>query len=106
MPVPGQPNNPGGVNGLYEREAPYGAIKRLQQSIQAAPISPNPATNAPRKAQRAAVSGGNKSPAPPQDYPTWVAQQWAGLASIPGASPLVQDLAARAAQQVTLYGSS
>lgn len=111
MPAPGMANNPEGVNGLYHREEPYGAIKRLQQSTQAAPIAPTPAVNAPRRAQRAAVNGRTRTAqaqgsttAP--DYQTAIAQVWQQMASMPGASPLVQQYAVRAAQQVGLNGSS
>lgn len=108
MPSPGVVNNPGGANGaqMFEHESSYGEVKRLQQSIQAAPIAPAPAVNAPRRAQRAAVNRSARTPAAssqtPADYQTQIAAQWAQLASLPGASPLLQEYAARAARQVNL----
>lgn len=64
-------NNPSGENstrsfGGFGPETPYGAIKRLQQSLRAAPIEANPALSAPGRLQRQATSGGQ---APPQPVP-------------------------------------
>lgn len=113
MPFPGAVNNPGGANGtqMFEHESEYGAVKRLTQSVQQAPIAPTPAVNAPRRAQRAAVKRSQPSaPASPQaatpeDYYAAQAQVWAAIASLPGASDLVKQYAARAAAQVNLAPS-
>lgn len=100
MPFPGQINNPGGVNGLYESEAPYGAIKRRQQMTQAAPLPPNRAINTPRRAQRSAtkLSQAIAQQQAPAAEPLDPMQQWAAIAAIPGASPLVRDYALRASR--------
>lgn len=106
MPNPGQANNPGGVNGLYESEAPYGTIKRLEQSTKEVATPSAPALNAPRRAQKAAVNRPSQaSQAPvqtPADYHELIAQEWARYAAMPGASPLVQEIVSRAARQVNL----
>lgn len=94
MPAPGVPNNPAGVNGLYQQEAPYGAIKRLQQMTSAAPVATPRAVNAPRRAQRRAVNPPAQQTPPP--YEEELATVWTELASLPGASPLVQEYAMRA----------
>lgn len=104
MPNPGQANNPGGVNGLYENEAPYGTIKRLEQTTKEVGTPSTPALSSPRRAQRAAVNR-PKATASSQaqgDYPQMLAQAWAEYAAMPGASPLIQEIAAVAARQVNL----
>ena len=106
MPHPGQVNNGAGVNGLYDPEAPYGTIKRLEQTTKEVATPSTPAIQAPRRAQRAAVNGSSQesqSPAQtPAEYHSLIAQEWARYAATPGASPLVQEIAARAARQVNL----
>lgn len=93
-------NNPQGVNGLYQQEAAYGTIKRLEQTTKEVSTPSTPAMNAPRRAQRAAVNGRSRTAqaqAPtPEDYQAAVAQVWASFASLPGASDLVKQYAARA----------
>lgn len=102
MPV----NNPGGVNafGGWGREAPYGAIEKEKTLTRAAPIVAPPAVGAPDKAQRRAVGkkGAAQSSAPataPATSPSVtppgmvVSQFWAQLAAVPGASPLIMQLA-------------
>lgn len=94
MPRPGIANNVQGVNGLYHREEPYGQIKRLQQMTSAAPVATPRAVNAPRRAQRRATNP--PAPQAPPPYEEELATVWMGLASLPGASPLVQEYALRA----------
>lgn len=102
MPNPGQANNPGGVNGLYESEAPYGAIKRLEQQTKQAPLPPNPALNAPKRAQKKAgkqqeqVVAAPPPAAPPQ---MTAAQVWEQLAADPEAAayPILLEYAQRSA---------
>lgn len=77
---------------------------------QAAPLPANPALNAPRRgANRVKRGGGSASQqqepmvAPPHmdvtqqpSYRAVLAQTWAAIAAQPGASPLVQQIAAEA----------
>jgi len=99
-------NNPMGVNGLYEREAPYGTIKRLEQTTKEVATPSSPAVSAPRRAQRAAVNRpkatAQTTPQTTEDYQTQVAQVLSYYASLPGASPLLREYAARQWQQVNL----
>lgn len=108
MPFPGQVNNITGANGTGGIEQPYGAVKRLAQQTQATPLPGNHALASPRRAQRAS----QRPQGPPQQQPqpphpieaqpmdpsVMVAQIWAALAAEPGASPLVQQVAAEAQQ--------
>lgn len=119
MPNPGQVNNPGGVNGLYdESEHPYGAIKRLTQLTQEAPLAGGQQAGSEvasaQRAQRQATRPPSPSPprtvvaspepptlpqAPPsvQDVQQNAdAATWAALATHPEASPLVQIYAQEA----------
>lgn len=103
MPNPGQVNNGAGVNGLYDPEAPYGTIKRLEQTVKATGTPSTPALSAPKRAQKAAVNQPAQAAQPvqtPADYHAEVARAYAYYASLPGASPLVLEYAARAARQV------
>jgi hypothetical protein len=102
--------NPGGVNGLGSDRVPYGQAKKMKELAGEAPMSgaplATPALNAPRQAQRSTQSrpaaGAVEQPAPlptPEVSPqAFASQAWQQIASIPGASPLVQQYAARAAQ--------
>ena len=100
--------NPSGVNNFnrFAPEPAYGQKIQQRQLEQAAPVPTNPAMNAPRRAQKRASqpSAPQGQPAPPQ-APTGppsqqfvAAQAWAQIASIPGASDLVKQYAARAQQ--------
>jgi hypothetical protein len=103
MPVIG--NNQNGVNGYYDvggQESAYGAQKRLEESTKAAPMPPAPGVNAPKKAQRKAVSGqtapSEAPPAVPVEQqlaaaPPLPANVWAEVAAIPGISPLAAEWA-------------
>jgi len=101
--------NPGGGNqfGNYTLQPPYGDVKRQTELLREAPISgaplPGRALNAPRRAQKQATRQAKPAPPPepPQAQPTapMVGQPPINLreiASIPGASPLVQSLFANA----------
>jgi hypothetical protein len=102
--------NPNGINGLGSDRVPYGQAKRMKELAGEAPMSgaplANPAIDAPRQAQRqsarrpaAAPPEQPAPPPPPQVSPqAFAAQAWGQIAAIPGASPLVQSYAARAAQ--------
>ena len=91
MPPRGVVNNPSGVNsfsGPGGEESPYGAVKRLAQSIKMAPISKNPALNEPRRSKKRAVSGQEPQPEPhplnapqPQGQVLDKAEFWSYLAS-------------------------
>lgn len=110
--------NPGGANQLggYQIQPGYGDVKRQTELIREAPMSGAPtsgrALGAARSDQKRAVRGnpqatpaqpGQPAPAPPmppaQISPQQFAfQAWQQIAQIPGASPLVQQYAARAVQ--------
>lgn len=95
--------NASGVNQLGSSHVPYGDAKRMHELAGEAPMSGAPlataALNAPRRARK--QSGKPQAavePAPPvvpeyQQMPTVPPQQqYASIASIPGASPLVQQI--------------
>jgi hypothetical protein len=96
-------NNPGGENGTgyfdgFGGESAYGAVKRLTDTIKAAPIPVNPAIRAPERARK---QQGQQQQAPVQPSaeqqlaaapPTPLAV-WAEVAAIPGISPLVAEWA-------------
>jgi hypothetical protein len=108
-------NNPEGVNGFqgFAPEPAYGMKTAEARLEQAAPLPANPAINAPRRGQKQVVKG-RKPAAPDQQAaqpvvavppldPTQVpspqaqvAALWAQIAATPGASPLVQQIAAQA----------
>jgi len=110
MPNQGQVNNGGGVNGYTlpgGAESAYGSVKRLTQATRAVPIGPSPGGNAAKKATRASQQGepapqhpADAVAAPGQEMPpsAQYAALWAAVAATPGASPLVQALAAQANQ--------
>jgi len=102
--------NPGGQN-QFQRESPYGAVKKLTQLTRAAPISgaPTPAMNAPQRMQRQAVRGRRAQPQsaaappgaapPPQvSYNAQIAEIWRMLSGETD-DPLVHEYAARAISQ-------
>lgn len=106
MPNKGQVNNGGGVNGATlpgGAESPYGAVKRLTQATKAVPIGPAPGGNAAKRATRA-----SQQPVPALAHPADAIPQgemppaaqyaalWAAVAAVPGASPLVQQIAQEA----------
>lgn len=102
--------NPGGINQLGSDRVPYGDAKRMKELASEAPMSGAPlatsAINAPRQAQRGSRTRPSAAPAEqPAQPPTpqvspqaFASQAWQQIAAIPGASPLVQSYAARAAQ--------
>lgn len=105
MPPRGVVNNPSGVNsfsGPGGDETPYGAVKRLVQSVRAAPIGTNPAINEPRRSKKRAVSGQaqpephplNQPPPVEQDPESLKAEFWQYLASLNQQDAIVQELAA------------
>ena len=104
MPPRGVVNNPSGVNsfsGPGGEESPYGAVKRLAQSIKMAPISKNPALNEPRRSKKRAVSGQQAQPEPhplnapqPQGQVLDKGEFWSYLASQLPDDQDVQSLAA------------
>lgn len=109
MPNYGQVNNPGGVNNFnkFAPEPPYGQKIKVDRLTSEAPIASPSAVEAPRRAKRAATrrsasAAQTTSPQAPEDYQAAVADVLVQLASIPGASPLLQDYAARAVAQVNL----
>lgn len=102
MPPRGVVNNPSGVNsfsGPGGTETPYGAVKRLAQSIKMAPIDKNPALNEPRRSKKRAVSG-QPQPEPhplnqpqPTNVPLDKNEFWQYLASQLPDDPDIQEFA-------------
>lgn len=109
MTYPGKNPNPTGANGQETPDNAYGAIKKATEQVRAAPLAGSAsAINTPRRAQRAsqrptATAQPQPLPSHPVDsqpiaYQPQIAQVWAQLAAVPGASPLIQEMAAQAAQ--------
>jgi hypothetical protein len=95
--------NPSGVNQLGESHVPYGEAKRMKTLAGEAPMSGAPlatsALQAPRRARRNPQPQAQPVEAPVPVHPDYqqmpsipTAQVYAGIASIPGASPLVQEI--------------
>jgi hypothetical protein len=95
----------------FQRENPYGAVKKLTQLTRSAPMSgaPTPAVGAPKRAQRRAVRGGGGGAtidsalppsAPPREpsYQAQIAEVWRTLSAYTD-DPLVHEYAALAQQQ-------
>lgn len=117
MPRVGVPNNAGGVNGWqgFGDEEPYGQATKDAELARGAPLAGAKLASgpiaAPKRAGRAAKRGSAPQPVPvaaPSPGPPPVvspdaqlAQRWQAIASIPGASPLVQEYAALAAQRMS-----
>jgi hypothetical protein len=104
---PGKNPNPAGTNGTEEPGNAYGAIKRATEQVRSAPL----AGSAGPSTRRGGHSGQHRGPQPhrrpppphpvdsqPMAYQPQLAQVWAELAAVPGASPLVQQMAEQAAQ--------
>lgn len=102
-----------GSNQFYEPEPKYGDVKRMEELKGAAPMSgaplATPVVNAPQTAQARATNGAvspaaapkpSKGTLPPPDYAQELAATWAEIARTPGASELVQAIAARAMRQL------
>jgi hypothetical protein len=106
--------NPSGVNGFTPPsvEVPYGEAEQNAAVQRSAPLAGRQetaqATNAPRRAQRQAVRGApQETPqGPPPQMPgqpgaiapsAEVVSFWQQIAAVPGASPLVQQIAQEAA---------
>ena len=105
--------NPGGGNqfGNYQIQAPYGDVKKQTELIREAPMSGAPtsgrALGAARSAQKQAIRGQQQPQAAPVGPPpgpqaapvspqAFTLAAWQQISQIPGASPLVQEYAARA----------
>jgi hypothetical protein len=112
MPNPGQVNNPAGVNSFdhFAPEPAYGEGLQTGANKQAAPLAGGAAAasviDAPRRAKRSAGKQPQPAPVQPGVAPgapsqvtgtAAVAAFWQQVARVPGASPLVQQLAAQAA---------
>ncbi len=102
--------NPSGANSPTSYQptetVPYGDKKKQGDLARTAPVAGQQNTNqflgTPRAATEAALANVPPIPAPQQAAappPNPDAQVWAAIAATPGASPLVQEYAARAAQQ-------
>lgn len=122
MPRTGVPNNAGGENGWQNTgtEEPYGQKTADARLAAAAPVAGGAIASgpiqAPKRAGRRAATGGSSAvgmqpsvppegalaPSPTSEISADVrlANQWAQLAAIPGASDLVKMYAAVAAQRV------
>ena len=106
-------NNPSGVNSFnhFAPEPAYGMKTQEAQLEQAAPLPANPAINAPKRGAKKVTRGARPQQAQPEPMvappsmdpaqaPSQQAQLaavWQQIAAIPGASPLVQTVAAQAA---------
>lgn len=117
MPLPGTVNNPGGVNSFdqFGSEPPYGEATQQARLKGGAPLAGQAVAAGPigaaKQSQRRAVKGrpaptpgAAPTVAPPSmtpSYPAMLASQWAAIASIPGASPLVQSYAQQAQAAVS-----
>ena len=100
--------NPAGVNQLGSSHVPYGEAKKMKELAGEAPMSGAPiatsALNAPRRARKAPQGRPQSQAQPQQEAPTPVVpeyqhlpqlptdQLYSQIASIPGASPLVQQI--------------
>ena len=100
-------SNPGGMN-QFQRESPYGAVKKMTRLTREAPISgaPTPGANAPQRAQRRAVRGRQPAAPPPQPQQAQPpqlsddavrAEVWRQISAYTE-DPLVQEYAARASR--------
>lgn len=94
----------------FQREKPYGQVKKMTQLTKAAPMSgaPTPALTTPQRSQRRAINRGTHTtprgqqapvtvppPPGPAPYQAQLASIWADIAAeIP--DPLVAEYAARA----------
>lgn len=105
--------NPAGINafgGPFEHEQPYGAIEKMKQLTQGAPIGSPQALNAPRRSQAhakmrgrtggtrptAATGAAPQTPPPVQQPPSYQDQLigfWQEMSASPNASPLVRQYA-------------
>lgn len=104
-------NNERGINSfsgpMGQKEPAYGTAERMKVLSKIGVKSP-PSVNAPRRSQRRAGKGQPQVAAPePQiapeqhpiaNYDQQLVQFWTQLAAEPGASPLIQQIAAQAAQ--------
>jgi hypothetical protein len=106
MPNPQGKNSAVHFNGLVQNPLVYGDKARQGDLQRTAPLAGGGAAsalNAPRRAGSQAKSGPTPEAAPvpsqppgaaPQPtYQAQLAQTWAEIAAVPGASPLVQQLA-------------
>jgi len=107
MANPGGKNSPVHFNGLVQNPPVYGDKARQGDLQRTAPLAGGGAAsalNAPRRAGSQAKSGStpvaapvsSPSPGPQPTYRAQLAQTWAEIAAVPGASPLVQQLAQEA----------
>lgn len=109
MPIPGVGNNPGGDNAfsgpMGSKEPAYGVGERMKILSKIGVQAP-PGVNAPKRSQRAAKkTAKTQAPqeaaapqmvpeqAPIASYDQELVQFWGELASHPGASPLVRQIA-------------
>ena len=111
--------NPSGGNqfGNFTLQPAYGDVAKQTELTREAPVSgaavAGRALNAPRRGERQTMRGQPQPAQAPQQQPqagaqqaapptpkispqAWQAQSWQQIAAIPGASPLVQQYAARA----------
>lgn len=93
--------NPLGGNDVFVPEPGYGELSKLDQLTKTAPMSGAPFSpiEAPRRAKRRATTTGRREepvlPPPPLEITpeASAAAFWQTLAALPGASPLVRELA-------------
>lgn len=101
--------NPAGFNGVDPVEPGYGERKQMGAMQKSAPLAGQAetahATNTPRRGQKQAIRGSEQQGPPPQlpGEPAQIAPQaqvamfWQQIAQLPGASPLVKQIAQEAA---------
>lgn len=108
MPNPSGQNSAVNFNGLVQNPPVYGDKQKQGDLARTAPIAGGPASasmlNSARRAKNQATSPspspqavqGQSQTAQAPSYQAQLAQAWAEVAAIPGASPLVQSLAQEA----------
>lgn len=96
--------NPSGVNQLGESHVPYGAAKKMKTLAGEAPMSGAPLATSALQAPRRARRNPTRTQAQPAPAPVAVVPEYqhlpqlpqgeifSAIASIPGASPLVQSI--------------
>jgi hypothetical protein len=101
----------------FSGQAKYGEVEKARRMVQEVPLSQKPFSidNVPRKAQKRAASRSNAQQAQPEvqlppetatpqnapqipegQYPSYLADTWEELASLPDAPPLIKMYAASA----------
>ena len=108
MANPSGQNSPVNFNGFVQNPPAYGDKQKQGDLARTAPLAGGGAAfalNTPRRSQKRASRPAQPQatpiiappqPVPTPQYPVMMANAWQEIASIPGASPLVQQLAQEA----------